>query len=391
MATLEELYTNAFGEPTRNLFESREYFNAGPEQQKLAYEQALSAGRVDPNSVGLSVDQRVAAKENLAGQANALKLGREQKGLDMAAELYQSGYTNPHEVQKLVHQVTGVDILKTTRPFDFSKAARGREAAVQGNAMKMLDYYTQFMPPERAQAEVRRLTGVNVGGMAGPGAIKREEGVRGLAKTAAETAGTQARTVETEVDTAKKQQDLRSAPVTEYRQVENVMDSLNRMDRMASSIRDDPHLWRIAGPVAGKYVPTLLPGSSDVEQRLKALKAQVAKNTLQEIRDASKTGGALGNVSDKDIQLLESAIASLELTQSPAQLRQSMDEVMHYTNQVREKAGRGYADTYGAAGAARVLPAAARNQLESYGEGVPAKFKNGQVWMLNRGVPTRVR
>lgn len=65
----------------------------------------------------------------------------------------------------------------------------------------------------------------------------------------------------------------------------------------------------------------------DFRADLNYLKANVAFKELTEMRAASKTGGALGQVSDKELQLLESALGALDQGQSPANLRANLEKI----------------------------------------------------------------
>lgn len=65
----------------------------------------------------------------------------------------------------------------------------------------------------------------------------------------------------------------------------------------------------------------------DFAAKLKTLKGNIAFNELTEMRAASKTGGALGAVSDKEIGLLESALGALDTGQSPGQLRKQLGQI----------------------------------------------------------------
>ena len=54
---------------------------------------------------------------------------------------------------------------------------------------------------------------------------------------------------------------------------------------------------------------------------------------LQAMRQASPTGGALGQVAVQELDMLQSTLASLNQSQSPEQLRSSLNEVkQHYQN-----------------------------------------------------------
>jgi hypothetical protein len=269
-------------------------------------------------------------------------------------------------------------------------AYRQAQNAAELQAYQTADYLAQYLPPERVAPETYRRTGVNLAGKLAstPNLLKRAETETGIAKTRAETESARTMAAEREEDVAKKAQARREAPVQDWRALDNTMYGLNRLEALATELRDAPGLWRAAGPVAGR-LPTTTGQTSDIEAKLKTLKSKVARQTLQEIRDASKTGGALGNVSDKDIALLENAIASLELTQTPESFRQAMDEVIAYSDNLRRNAGAAFAGTHGVP--EKVLPVAARKQIEGLGEGIPAKLKNGQVWVMRGGMPVRIK
>lgn len=76
---------------------------------------------------------------------------------------------------------------------------------------------------------------------------------------------------------------------------------------------------------AGSYVPGT--PQHDVAQALQSVKAATAFDRLQEMRANSPTGGALGQVSNVEIGLLQSAMGSLEQSQSEAQFRRNLQRV----------------------------------------------------------------
>ena len=63
------------------------------------------------------------------------------------------------------------------------------------------------------------------------------------------------------------------------------------------------------GSLAGGYAGT---DAYSVRKNLETLKAALSFQKLQDMRNNSKTGGALGNVSDMELQLLSSVVASLD-------------------------------------------------------------------------------
>lgn len=63
--------------------------------------------------------------------------------------------------------------------------------------------------------------------------------------------------------------------------------------------------------------------AADLAANLKTIEADTAFNELQAMRDASPTGGALGAISEREIDLLASRRRSLLQSQSPEQFRQN--------------------------------------------------------------------
>lgn len=89
------------------------------------------------------------------------------------------------------------------------------------------------------------------------------------------------------------------------------------------------------GGRAAEYVPFLRQKKIDLENSVNTLKANLAFKTLQEMREASKTGGALGQVSERELALLESALAALNTDQSRSQMLENLQKVKtHYQNAI---------------------------------------------------------
>ena len=60
---------------------------------------------------------------------------------------------------------------------------------------------------------------------------------------------------------------------------------------------------------------------------MNTLKSNIAFNELTEMREASKTGGALGQVSNIELLLLEAALGALDTGQSPENLRAQLVKI----------------------------------------------------------------
>jgi len=63
------------------------------------------------------------------------------------------------------------------------------------------------------------------------------------------------------------------------------------------------------------------------QAELSTLKANIAFNELTQMREASKTGGALGQVSNLEMGLLESALGALDAGQSPDNIKAQLEKI----------------------------------------------------------------
>lgn len=72
---------------------------------------------------------------------------------------------------------------------------------------------------------------------------------------------------------------------------------------------------------------TILPATdaTNLEKLLDTVKANAGFDKLNAMRQASPTGGALGQVSDREIRFLQSVFGSLDQEQSPANLKRSLE------------------------------------------------------------------
>lgn len=72
-------------------------------------------------------------------------------------------------------------------------------------------------------------------------------------------------------------------------------------------------------------------GAKDLSGKVTTLQANLSFDRLQEMRDASKTGGALGGISGPEMQLLGSTVASLDQGQSQEEFLANLDKIeKHY-------------------------------------------------------------
>jgi hypothetical protein len=110
-------------------------------------------------------------------------------------------------------------------------------------------------------------------------------------------------------------------------------------------LRDSEGLDSITGFAAGRA-----PGFTDAGRKAVALYNKiVAKGgfqTLQDMRDMSKTGGALGNTSNRDIDLLIAAFGAIDRKQSGDDVRAALDNLIIELKGSQERVKDAYDLTY---------------------------------------------
>lgn len=110
-------------------------------------------------------------------------------------------------------------------------------------------------------------------------------------------------------------------PVDELLNVVEAAANAHKMTRQGG-LASDP--W---GRAIGSYIPGT--GARDISGYNDTIKANTAFKTLQQMRSESPTGGAVGNVSDADMKLLASTIASLDMARSTEKYQESLQNVLN--------------------------------------------------------------
>ena len=90
-------------------------------------------------------------------------------------------------------------------------------------------------------------------------------------------------------------------------------------------------------PVTGIFSMTQdIPGTAghDISKRIDTLQAIAGFDQLNEMRQQSPTGGALGQVSERELKFLQSVIGSLELSQSKPQFLENLARVESTFNRI---------------------------------------------------------
>lgn len=114
------------------------------------------------------------------------------------------------------------------------------------------------------------------------------------------------------------------------RATRNKLDSeLTRADVILTAIEQvRPKIGGFTAGLAGTAL-NAIPGTEakDVSSVIDTIKANIGFEQLQRMREASPTGGALGQVAVQELKYLQAALGNLSTTQSPQRLAQTLDEI----------------------------------------------------------------
>jgi hypothetical protein len=126
----------------------------------------------------------------------------------------------------------------------------------------------------------------------------------------------------------EKQMEKRQKKIAAIRNVEDTVDySLRAVNRAEALIGNN---------TVGTLGDLLrrLPGNQarDLQAVLETIRANIGFQALANIRAASQTGGALGQITEREHVLLQATVASLDQSQTLAQFRQNLQIVKEYFN-----------------------------------------------------------
>lgn len=116
--------------------------------------------------------------------------------------------------------------------------------------------------------------------------------------------------------------------------------------RELEKLRDDPGLDQITGPIYGR-TPSVSREGSRAQSLYDKIFAKGGFQALQDMREASKTGGALGNVSNEEGRRLEkSTVGGLDRTQNIKDVQQGINDFIEEIRVSQARVREAYDTTY---------------------------------------------
>jgi hypothetical protein len=253
------------------------------------------------------------------------------------------------EIATFEHLTTGLspEEKQTARKVATGVQARPSSAAIQYKEVVGPDGVTRVVAvdPRGVGAQV-----VGTGESFGSGVNETTEsrafaaGTRPTGKTTMES-----QSVEEETR-AKETGKLKAEKMAAKPQRKSALDAVERTgDRLLEDI--DDLLTKVNSATAGPGGTILgaFPGTSarDLQANLDTVAANVGFEALNAMRAASKTGGALGSITERELDLLQATIASLKVGQSPKQLIENLKKARRRVAENVGSARRAFESDYG--------------------------------------------
>jgi hypothetical protein len=111
------------------------------------------------------------------------------------------------------------------------------------------------------------------------------------------------------------------------------------------ALRDHPGLSQITGLIAGR-APAVTKEGRAAQALYDKILAKGGFEMLQQMREASKTGGALGNVSNQEGKQLQASFAAIDRRQDAADVKKALDTAISDVEGARVRSREAFSETY---------------------------------------------
>lgn len=115
-----------------------------------------------------------------------------------------------------------------------------------------------------------------------------------------------------------------SKPQAKFR-LDLIKQNLTRLNNKLTELEQDPGLTRITGTLMGR-IPNITNLATGAQAKLNSITSEFFVSTLQSMREASKTSGAVGNVSDREGDKMERVVAALDQAQGTPDFKRELQK-----------------------------------------------------------------
>lgn len=125
-----------------------------------------------------------------------------------------------------------------------------------------------------------------------------------------------------------------------------VVQNINRLDAALTTLQNHKGLSGITGTVYGR-TPAITNAATGALGHYESITSQIFQASLQAMREASKTGGAVGNVSDKEGDKFEKTLGALNRSMGTAEFKTEITKVQAQLKLSKERIQKAFDEQYG--------------------------------------------
>jgi hypothetical protein len=144
----------------------------------------------------------------------------------------------------------------------------------------------------------------------------------------------------------KLEQKLRQGLPQAKLRTQSMVQNLDRLDSAITDLSTDKGLPNITGTIAGR-TPNLTNRATGAQAQLNSIKSQIFVSALQSMRESSKTGGAVGNVSNREGDKLEATLGALDQAQGTPDFKKQLTKVQEQIRLSKELINNAFEEQYG--------------------------------------------
>jgi len=328
-------------------------------------ERAFSAGRAASMSApGTEKAAILSVLNQYQGKGIDLSQDIDEVSKMSSNQALEHAFNRSQELKNLAEMITsdtGAAIIRTPRFQQPGVVAQQPIGAFQGEPQQVMNQLATIPDPaERAAATAayqRQLTAqAPTAGTRIPKALSpaqemqeaREQTRIGLEQRRVELAEKEAaRKAEGAAEPlSKKEVQAREAKYPQATKAVQTFDATtNDLISDLQKLKDHPGLNGITGLIYGR-TPGVTGKAREAEAIYDRIMARGGFSELQEMRNASPTGGALGNVSNAEGQQLRAAFAAIDRRQDPESVRRAIDDAIVRLQGSKQRVRDAYNMTY---------------------------------------------
>ena len=128
------------------------------------------------------------------------------------------------------------------------------------------------------------------------------------------------------IDPARYEKEITDAKEYQPRGV-RILDQEQKLSTVRKEISNARNLYNPWSGTLGQVTGLIPTVGRDLDSAIKAIQSNLGFATLAQMRAESKSGGALGNVSDKDIELLHSTLGKLQVGMSVKAFNKALNDI----------------------------------------------------------------